>query len=90
MIPTRSPLATLPVSSERTNLEKRACLKALYKLNPIIEAQGKYDVVDEYPRAEVEDYRQALESRHREPATIVEAIFQLRQGGATGSRIRHF
>ncbi|HEY4086814.1 MAG TPA: AAA family ATPase [Bryobacteraceae bacterium] len=56
---------------------KTSLLKAFYKLNPIIDARGKYDVVDEYPRAEVEDYRQALEKGDRESATIVEAIFQL-------------
>jgi hypothetical protein len=56
---------------------KTSLLQALYKLNPIIEANGKYDVVDEYPRADVEDYRQALEAGQRKPATVVTATFEL-------------
>jgi hypothetical protein len=56
---------------------KTSLLKALYKLNPIIPEHGKYDVTDEYPRAEVEDYRQAIEAKDRAPATVVEATFQL-------------
>jgi AAA15 family ATPase/GTPase len=46
---------------------KTSLLKALYKLNPIIPAHEKYDVTDEYPRAEVEDYRQAIEAKERAP-----------------------
>lgn len=56
---------------------KTSLLKALYKLNPIIPEHAKYDLVDEYPRADVEDYRQALEAGHREPATVVTATFEL-------------
>jgi predicted ATPase len=56
---------------------KTSLLQALYKLNPLIEAHGKYDVVDEYPRADVEDYRQALEAGQRKPATVVTGTFEL-------------
>src|SRR5579859_342231 len=56
---------------------KTALLQALYKLNPIIAEHGKYDVVDEYPRADVEDYRQAIEAGQRTPATVVAATFEL-------------
>lgn len=56
---------------------KTSLLQALYKLNPIIPEDGKYDVVDEYPRADVEDYRQAIEAGQREPATVVTATFAL-------------
>ena len=59
---------------------KTSVLRALYKLNPIIEAHGKYDVVDEYPRAEVEDYRQAIEAKKRDAATVVEASFKIEDG----------
>src|SRR6266478_7777228 len=56
---------------------KTALLQALYKLNPIIAKHGTYDVVDEYPRADVEDYRQAIEAGQRKPATVVTATFEL-------------
>jgi AAA15 family ATPase/GTPase len=56
---------------------KSILLQALYKLNPIIAEHGNYDVVDEYPRADVEDYRQALEAEQRKPATVVTATFEL-------------
>src|ERR1700733_8195952 len=56
---------------------KTSLLRALYKLNPIIPEHAKYDVVDEYPRAEVEDYRQAIEAGQRGPATVLTATFEL-------------
>src|SRR5437870_2732610 len=56
---------------------KTILLQALYKLNPIIPEHVKYDVVDEYPRSDVEDYRQAIEAGQREPATVVKATFEL-------------
>ena len=34
---------------------KTAILEALYRLNPIIKADGEFDVTDDYPRSEVED-----------------------------------
>jgi predicted ATP-dependent endonuclease of OLD family len=58
---------------------KTSLLQALYKLNPVVADHGKYDVTDEYPRAEVEDYRQAIEAGDRDPATVVSATFQLDQ-----------
>ena len=36
--------------------EKTAILQALYRLNPIIPQHGNFDVTDDYPRANVEDY----------------------------------
>ncbi len=56
---------------------KTGVLQAIYRLNPIIEADGRYDVTDDYPRAEVEDYRIALENESREPATVIRATFSL-------------
>jgi predicted ATP-dependent endonuclease of OLD family len=29
---------------------KTALLKALYRLNPIVETEGRFDVTDDYPR----------------------------------------
>lgn len=56
---------------------KTALLQALYRLNPIIPGHAKFDVTDDYPRAEVEDYQQDIEGKRRTPATVVEATFTL-------------
>jgi predicted ATP-dependent endonuclease of OLD family len=56
---------------------KTALLQSLYRLNPIIETDGNYDVTNDYPRTDVEDYRYDVESGAREPATVVRATFVL-------------
>lgn len=56
---------------------KTAILEALYRLNPIIEADGKFDVTDDFPRSDVEDYRQEVEAGRRKHAVAVSAIFEL-------------
>lgn len=42
---------------------KTAILQALYRLNPIVESDGNFDVTDDYPRAEVENYQHDIESK---------------------------
>src|SRR5687768_10672286 len=56
---------------------KTALLQALYRLNPIVAADNKFDVTDDYPRSEVEDYRQQVEEDQREPAEVIQATFSL-------------
>lgn len=56
---------------------KTATLQALYRLNPIIPQHGNFDVTDDYPRANVEDYQQDIEAGRREPATVIRATFVL-------------
>lgn len=56
---------------------KTAILQALYRLNPIIEADGVFDVTFDYPKLDVEDYLQDVEAGRRKPATVVEATFAL-------------
>ncbi len=56
---------------------KTSILQALYKLNPVIPEDGRFDVTDDYPKADVEDYRQAIENEEREVAKVVSAIFTL-------------
>ena len=56
---------------------KTAILEALYRLNPVIADDGKYDVTEDFPRSDVEDYRQAVEAKTRKPATVVRATFAL-------------
>jgi len=46
-------------------------------LNPVIEGQGKFDVTEDYPRAEEEEYQQAIERKQKKPATVVDARFSL-------------
>jgi predicted ATP-dependent endonuclease of OLD family len=56
---------------------KTAVLQALYRLNPIIHSEGAYDVTDDYPRADVEDYQQDVERKVRTPAIVARATFAL-------------
>ena len=56
---------------------KTALLQALYRLNPIVPAEGNYDVTDDYPRWDVEDYRLSVESGEQEQAVVVAAVFTL-------------
>lgn len=58
---------------------KTSLLKALYRLNPIVDSEGKFDVTDDYPRTDVEDYRQAVEEKRRNPATVVHATYALEE-----------
>lgn len=54
---------------------KTALLKALYRLRPYIPTDNKYDVTDDYPRREVEDYRYDVERGARQPAHVVQAVY---------------
>jgi predicted ATP-dependent endonuclease of OLD family len=56
---------------------KTALLKALYRLNPIVAADGNFNVTLDYPRMEVEDYRHDIESGKRAQAVPIEACFGL-------------
>lgn len=56
---------------------KTALLKGLYKLNPVIESDSAYDVVDDFPRSEVEEYEYQVSRGERPPANVTRAEFQL-------------
>lgn len=58
---------------------KTALLEAIYRLNPIIESEGNFDVTDDYPRSTVEDYTQDVESKRRQHAVVITATFKLEQ-----------
>ena len=58
---------------------KTALLQALYRLNPIVERDGNFDVTDDYPRSEVENYQQDVESKRRPHAVVIEATFGLEE-----------
>ena len=54
---------------------KTALLQALYRLNPLIEANGNFDVTDDYPRRAVNDYKNDVEAERREPAEVIQATY---------------
>jgi len=56
---------------------KSALLKALYKLNPVVAAEGNFDVTTDYPRMDVEDYRHAVEFGKRKVSVPIEACYVL-------------
>jgi predicted ATP-dependent endonuclease of OLD family len=56
---------------------KTSILKALYKLNPIISTDSKFDDTDDYPRSEVEDYKHDIATGIIKPQIVVDAIFEL-------------
>lgn len=56
---------------------KTALLKALYRLNPINEGDGDFNVTDDYPRQTVVDYENDVKTGHQQPARVVEATFKI-------------
>jgi len=56
---------------------KTAMLQALHRLNPMVESAGKFDVTDDYPRKDVENYKYQLEIGKVLPARVVAATFNL-------------
>ena len=56
---------------------KTALLKALYHLNPILDADKHYNSTDDYPRRSVSDYEDDVEAGRREPAPVVKATYVL-------------
>ena len=59
---------------------KTALLQALYRLNPVVESVGYFDVMDDYPRHEVINYQDAVEAGQIEPAQVVKATYELETG----------
>ena len=59
---------------------KTVLLEALYRLNPIVPEDGRFDVTNDYPRVDVTDYEQAIQAKQQQPATVVEATFVLEDG----------
>ena len=56
---------------------KTALLKALYRLNPIIDTEGDFDPVEDYPRGQFTDYEEEVEAGHRSHANVVQATYRL-------------
>ena len=55
---------------------KTAILKALYKLNPINNADGEFNEILEFPRPDYARYRRAVRSNEEEQANVVEATYE--------------
>ncbi|MCY4077552.1 MAG: AAA family ATPase [Acidobacteria bacterium] len=64
---------------------KTALLKALYRLNPVSESEGAFDVTEDYPRREVSDYEDAVNAGE-EPASVVHATYALEPGDIAAVR----
>ncbi len=56
---------------------KTALLRALYRLKPIVDDDGVFDVTDDYPRRAVSDYQDHVDAGRREQATVVHATYTL-------------
>ena len=56
---------------------KTALLQALYRLNPIVEKDDKFDAIEDYPRRFVSDYNDDIEKGNQQPAQVVEATYSL-------------
>lgn len=54
-----------------------ALLRALYRLNPISNTDGEFNATHDYPRMDVEDYREAVEREKRRVAVPISAGFSL-------------
>ena len=65
---------------------KTALLKALYRLNPINEVDGNFDVTDDYPRQTVVEYEAEVASGDRKPAEVVQATYALECDDITAVR----
>ncbi len=62
---------------------KTALLKALYRLNPVVEEDVEYNVTLDYPRRAVRDYKDQVEAGNREPAEVIEATYVLESDDIT-------
>jgi ABC-type branched-subunit amino acid transport system ATPase component len=56
---------------------KTALLEALYRLNPALGLEGRFDVATDYPRALVSDYQEEVEDGLRPHDLVIEAQFRL-------------
>jgi predicted ATPase len=58
---------------------KTTLLQALYRLYPIVPDDGKFDVTNDYPRSDLEDYRQQVEAGEIDSGIVVTAKYTLAQ-----------
>ena len=56
---------------------KTALLFALYKTNPIIPEDAVFDLIYDYPKREVGEYRHTVENEEREEVVVVDCLYEL-------------
>ena len=56
---------------------KTALLRALYRLNPIVEDERCFDATVDYPRRYVSEYQDEVDAGRQKPATAVRAKYSL-------------
>lgn len=56
---------------------KTALLKALYRLNPVNKEDDRFNITDDYPRGNLYDYEEKIDSGDEEPAEVVHATYTL-------------
>ena len=56
---------------------KTALLKALYRLNPVNKEDDRFDITDDYPRGNLYDYEEKIDSGDEGPAEVVQATYAL-------------
>ena len=54
---------------------KTALLKALYRVNPLVETESAFDVTSDYPRRSMVDYEDDVRAGRQTPANVVQATF---------------
>ena len=64
---------------------KTALLEALSRLNPLVPTKT-FEVTEDYPRAQVEEYQQEIEQKKRKPAKVVRATFTLTEEEMQGAK----
>ena len=56
---------------------KTALLKALHRLNPIVQAHRNFDATEDYPRSAVSEYEDDVKAGRSDPANVVTARYEL-------------
>lgn len=56
---------------------KTALLQALYRLEPIQENEGNFNITEDFPRMDVTNYELAVKRKEREVAQVVKATYEL-------------
>jgi len=75
--PCRLDVADITCLVGKNESGKTAILEALYRLNPVVARHGIFDVDEDFPRIDVEDYRLDVAERRRDPAIVTRANFVL-------------
>ncbi len=73
----RIEIGDVPCFVGKNEAGKTALLKAVYRLNPIVPEHDTFDVTDDYPRSDVEDYHQQVEAGDIEPTIVIKATYAI-------------